>query len=197
METVRLSWNARLLRVFTRAGFLTKPLTTNTLNLETKKAKVAAAEAEAHKRNGEVTACIVDESGALSCFRSGRSVVEHHPVLPEKGRHSAAFRLPTKAAADGLKNGTLAMLAFARTFPTQGGRPIEVHGLNIGRIACSGAESEVDEAIARLGLDVLNQLICGFPLRHLRRQPNCARSRYEHAIVTNFFISFIIFTQRI
>ena len=40
-------------------------------------------------------------------------------------------------------------------FPNQGGLPIQVDGQNLGRIAASGAESEIDEAIAQAGLDAL------------------------------------------
>jgi glc operon protein GlcG len=50
---------------------------------------------------------------------------------------------------DQLKNGNLGVLAYPDAFPNQGGVPIQVDGRTIGGIACSGAASEVDEAIAQ------------------------------------------------
>jgi glc operon protein GlcG len=54
-----------------------------------------------------------------------------------------------------LKNGNLQVLVFPDAFPNQGGVPIKVDGKTIGGIACSGAASEVDEAIAQTGVDAL------------------------------------------
>lgn len=130
--------------------------TKKTLNLAAMKAMVAAAEGEAQKRNVQVTICIVDESGNLMFLQKADGAsLNTIQFCQKKARHSAAFRQPSKTAADALKNGNLAILAYPDAFPNQGGLPIKVDGVTIGGIACSGAASEVDEAIAQVALDTL------------------------------------------
>ena len=130
--------------------------TKKTLNLAAMKAMVAAAETEAQKRNVQVTICIVDESGNLMFMQKADGAsLNTIQFCQKKARHSAAFRQPSKAAADALKNGNLGILAYPDAFPNQGGLPIKVDGQTIGGIACSGAASEVDEAIAQVAIDAL------------------------------------------
>ena len=130
--------------------------TKKTLNLAAIKIMVAAAEAEAAKRNVEVSLCIVDESGNLLFFeKADRAPLNTIQFAQKKARHSAAYKSPSKNGADALKNGNLAVLAFPDYFPNQGGLPIQVGGQTIGAIAASGAKSEIDEAIAQAGLNAL------------------------------------------
>lgn len=127
-----------------------------TLNLAAVKTMVAAAEAEAQKRNVQVTICIVDESGNLLFLQkadgAGLNTIQ---FAQKKARHSAFYRRPSKAAADQLKSGNLQVLAFPESFPNQGGLPIQVDGQTVGAIGVSGAASEVDEAIGQAGIDAL------------------------------------------
>ena len=74
-----------------------------------------------------------------------------------KARHSAAFRSPSKNAADNLAKGNLQVLAFPDGFPNQGGLPIRVDGQILGGIGVSGAPSEVDEAIAQVAIEALSK----------------------------------------
>jgi glc operon protein GlcG len=130
--------------------------TRKTLNLAAIKTMVAAAEAEAAKRNVEVTLCIVDESGNLLFFqKADRAPLNTIQFAQKKARHSAAYKSPSKNGADTLKKGNLEVLAFPDFFPNQGGLPIQIDGQTIGAIAASGAKSEIDEAIAQAGLDAL------------------------------------------
>ncbi len=126
------------------------------LNLAAIKTMVAAAEAEAQKRNVQVTICIVDESGNLLFLQKadGAGINTIH-FAQRKARHAALYGHPSKDAADQLKGGNLQVLAFPNAFPNQGGLPIKVDGKTIGGIAASGAPSEVDEAIAQVAIDVL------------------------------------------
>jgi glc operon protein GlcG len=127
-----------------------------TLNLAAIKTIVAAAESEAQKRNVQVTICIVDESGNLLFLQKGDGApLNTIQFAQKKARHSAFYKQPSKAAADQLKNGDLAVLAFPDAFPNQGGLPIQVDGQTIGGLGVSGAASEVDEAIGRVALDAL------------------------------------------
>jgi glc operon protein GlcG len=130
--------------------------TKKTLNLAVIKSMVAAAEAEAAKRNVEVTLCIVDESGNLLFLqKADRAALNTIQFAQKKARHSAAYRSPSRNGAESLKKGNMDVLAFPDFFPNQGGLPILVDGQIIGAIAASGAKSEIDEAIAQAGLDAL------------------------------------------
>jgi glc operon protein GlcG len=126
------------------------------LNLAAIKTMVAAAEAEAQKRNVQVTICIVDEGGNLLFLQkadgAGLNTIQ---FAQRKARHAALYRRPSKSAADQLKDGNTAVLAFPDAFPNQGGVPVQVDGQTIGGIACSGAASEVDEAISQAAVDAL------------------------------------------
>src|SRR5438874_4417037 len=74
------------------------------LNLAAIKTMVAGAEAEAQKRNVQVTICIVNESGNLLFLQkadgAGLNTIE---FAEKKARHAAFFRAPSKAAADQVK----------------------------------------------------------------------------------------------
>ena len=126
------------------------------LNLAAVKTMVAAAEAEALKRNVQVTICIVDEGGNLLFLQkadgAGPNTVQ---FAQKKARYAALYRRPSKVAADQLKGGNLQILSFPDGFPNQGGLPIKVDGQTIGGIAASGAASEVDEAIGQAAIDAL------------------------------------------
>jgi glc operon protein GlcG len=126
------------------------------LDLAAIKAMVAAAEAEAKKRNVEVTICVVDESGNLLFLeKADAASLNTIAFAQKKARHAAFYRSPSKDGADALKKGNVDVLAFPDFFPNQGGLPIQVDGRTIGGIAASGAKSEIDEAIAQAALDAL------------------------------------------
>lgn len=126
------------------------------LNLAAIKTMVAAAEGEAARQKVSVTICIMDENGALLFLERGDGVsVNTLEWAQKKARHAALYGSPSKDAADTMKSGNTAALAYPNFFPGQGGLPIKVDGQTIGAISASGAKSEVDEAIAQAGLDAL------------------------------------------
>ncbi len=126
------------------------------LNLAAIKKMIAGAEAEADKRNVQVTLCIVDESGNLLFLQKADGAgLNTLQFAQRKARHAAFYKSPSKNFADQVKAGNIAMLAFPESFPNQGGLPIKVDGQTLGGIAASGAASEVDEAIAQAGIDAL------------------------------------------
>ncbi len=126
------------------------------LDLSAIKRMVSAAETEAAKRGVQVSLCIVDESGNLLYFQkadgAGLNTIQ---FAQKKARYAALYGKPSKAAADQLKDGNLAVLVFPDGFPNQGGVPIKVDGRTIGGFAASGAASEVDEAISQAAVDAL------------------------------------------
>jgi glc operon protein GlcG len=130
--------------------------TKKSLNFAAMKTMVAAAEAEAEKRGVQITICIVDESGNLLFLEKGDgATLNTIQFAQKKARHAAAYQSPSKAAQDQVKAGNIAFLAFPDAFPNQGGLPIKVDGQTIGGIACSGAKSEIDEAISQVAIDAL------------------------------------------
>ena len=134
------------------ADLPTKPY----LNLAAVKTMVAAAEAEAQKRNVQVTICVVDETGNLLFLEKADSASFNTlGFCQKKARHAAFYRQPSKDGADALKKGDVSVLTFPDFFPNQGGLPIKIDGITIGGIAASGSRSEVDEAIAQAGIDAL------------------------------------------
>ena len=150
-----LRLGALLLMVVTMALAADLP-TRKSLNLAAIKTMVAAAEAEAQKRNVQVTICVVDDSGNLLFLQKGDGAgLNTLQFCQKKARHSAFYKSPSKAGADELKKGNLEVLAFPDFFPNQGGLPIKVDGDTIGAIAVSGAASEIDEAIGQVAIDAL------------------------------------------
>jgi glc operon protein GlcG len=126
------------------------------LNLAAIKTMVAAAEAEAHKRNVQVTICVVDESGNLLFLqKADGATLNTIGFAQKKARYAAIYGRPSKVAADSLKEGNLIQLVAPDGFPNQGGVPVKVDGHTIGAVACSGAASDVDEAISQAAVDAL------------------------------------------
>jgi glc operon protein GlcG len=126
------------------------------LNLAAIKTLATAAESEAQKRDAHVTICIVDESGNLLFLQKADGTTLNTVTFAQrKARHAAIYGRPSKAAADSLKGGNLSVLVYPDAFPNQGGVPIRVDDKTIGAIACSGAASEVDEAISQAAVDAL------------------------------------------
>jgi glc operon protein GlcG len=126
------------------------------LNLAAVKKMVAAAEAEAEKRNVSVTICIMDDSANLLFLQKGdRASIATLEWAQRKARHAALSGSPSKNAADALRDGKLATLAYPYQFPNQGGLPIKSGGQLLGGISASGAASEVDEAIAQAAIEAL------------------------------------------
>src|ERR1700732_4334840 len=108
------------------------------LDLAAVKTMVAAAEAEAKKRNVDVTICIVDESGNLLFLQKGDSAsINTIEFAQKKARHAAMYKSPSKDGADAVKKGSVEALAFPNFFPNQGGLPI-----------VSGARGHVGECAA-------------------------------------------------
>jgi glc operon protein GlcG len=126
------------------------------LNLAAIKTMVSAAEAEAHKRNVEVSLCIVDDSGNLLFLQKADGApLNTVEFARRKARSAAIYGSPSREAGEALHKGNLDVLTFPDYFPAQGGLPIQVDGQTIGGMAASGAKSEIDEAIVQTAIDTL------------------------------------------
>ena len=126
------------------------------LNLAAIKTMVAGAEAEAQKRGVNVTICIMDESGNLLFLqKADKATLNTIQFAQKKAKYAAIYGRPSAVAEDTLKGGNMAVLVFPDGFPNRGGLPIKADGQTIGAVACSGAASEVDEAISQAAIDAL------------------------------------------
>ena len=130
------------------------------LDLAAVKTMVAAAEAEAQKRQVHVTICVVDDSRNLLFLEKGDGVPFNTiDFAQKKARHAAMYGSPSRNGADTVKKGSVEAITFPDFFPNQGGVPVIVDGQVLGGISASGAKSEIDEAIAQAGVDALLQKV--------------------------------------
>ena len=125
-----------------------------TLNAAMSMADAAVVEARA---NGwEVVIAIVDASGELVLLRRmDGAQVGSVDVATAKASTAARFRRETKAFADAIAGGNLAMLSIDGVIALEGGLPITHDGVVIGGIGVSGVQSHEDAQIGRAGLTAL------------------------------------------
>ena len=96
--------------------------TKKSLNLSAIKLMVNAAEAEAAKRNVQVSLCIVDESGNLLFFeKADAAALNTIEFAQRKAKHAAFYGSPSRNGAEALKKGDLAVLDYPQYFSNQAG----------------------------------------------------------------------------
>ena len=117
------------------------------------------AEKEAIKNNLTISIAIVDESGQLLYFtKMDGSTNASAEVSIAKAKHSANYRRDTKFHQDLLSKGNNVVLALPNSMPIEGGVQLIYDGRTIGAIRISGASSEDDGKIAKVGADYLLSL---------------------------------------
>ncbi|MDO8684414.1 MAG: heme-binding protein [Armatimonadota bacterium] len=126
------------------------------LTLAAAKKIIAAAEAEALKRNWPVVIAVVDEGGNLiSLQRLDNAQFGSVEVAIRKAKSAAAFKRPTKAWEETLAAGHHRVLGLPGVVPSEGGVPLIWQGQIVGAIGVSGVKSSEDGQIARAGAAVL------------------------------------------
>jgi uncharacterized protein GlcG (DUF336 family) len=127
------------------------------LTIDAAKEIMAAAEAEARKNNWAVSIAILDEGGRLLMLqRLDGAPPASVDVCQAKARSAALFRRPTKAFADIVAGGRVAVLALPGAVPVEGGLPLMAGGECVGAIGVSGVTSEQDAQIGAAGAALLN-----------------------------------------
>jgi glc operon protein GlcG len=122
------------------------------LTLEAAEKVVAAAEAEAKRRNVTVVIAVVDDGGfPVLIKRLNDTQVASVDVGIGKARTAAIFRRPSKVFEDQVRNGRVAAIALPGSTPLQGGLPLLYDGKVIGAIGVSGNTPQEDEEIAMAG----------------------------------------------
>jgi glc operon protein GlcG len=128
------------------------------LTLDGAKKAAAAAEAEAVKNGWNVVIAIVDDGGNLLYLqRLDGTQASSAETATRKARTSALFKRPTKALEDAVAGGRVALLSLPNVTPLEGGVPLVYKGEIIGAIGVSGATSQQDAQVAKVGADTLVQ----------------------------------------
>jgi glc operon protein GlcG len=127
------------------------------IGLERAKQVMAAAEAEAKRRNWKMNIAVVDTNGELVHFeRMEGAQIASGNISIGKARTAARFRRETRAFYNAYETGH----AYTGTLdPTlvasPGGFPLIEAGKLIGAVGCSGGTGDQDAAICKVGAEVV------------------------------------------
>ena len=127
------------------------------IGLEKAKQLVAAAEAEARKRNWKMNIAVVDTNGEPVLFeRMEGAQIASGDIAVRKARTAARFRRETRVFYNLYETGhtyfgTLDQTATA----SPGGFPLVENGKLIGAIGCSGGTGDQDALICKTGADLM------------------------------------------
>jgi glc operon protein GlcG len=129
------------------------------LTLEAARKMVAAAEAEADRKNLRGVIAVVDDGGwpILVERMDNAAFVASVELAPGKARTAALFKKPSQALEDAINHGRFAAVTARGFIEMQGGLPIIVDGQVIGGIGASFDTPEHDVEIAQAGLSALAQ----------------------------------------
>jgi glc operon protein GlcG len=130
------------------------------ISLQRAQAAIAAAVAEAKKRNWKMNLAVVDSGGNLVAFqRMDGAMLASIQIAEHKARAAATFRRPTKVFEDGVNLMHLNyLLAFDGIIASRGGIPLIENGSLIGAIGVSGGADSQDEIVSNAGAATINQL---------------------------------------
>ena len=127
------------------------------IGLDRAKHLVAAAEAEAKKRDWKLNIAVVDPHGELVAFERMDGAQYASIAISQNKAHTAArFRRETVVFFKAYEAGhTGAGTLDPQLTASPGGIPLVEDGKIIGAIGCSGATGEQDAVICRAGADAL------------------------------------------
>ncbi len=123
------------------------------ISLDRAEAAIAAAVAEAKKRDWKFNVAVVDSGGNLVAFqRMDGAPLFSIQVAEHKARAAATFRRETKAFEDAIqKNNFVYQMTFDGMIGSRGGIPLVEGGKLIGAIGCSGGTGSQDEVACKVG----------------------------------------------
>jgi glc operon protein GlcG len=127
------------------------------IGLEHAKQLVAAAEAEAKKRNWKMNIAVVDTNGELVQFeRMEGAQIASGPISVGKARTAARFRRESRAFYNAFETGHGYVATLDPTLvASPGGFPLVEGGKLIGAIGCSGGTGDQDAATCKAGADLM------------------------------------------
>jgi uncharacterized protein GlcG (DUF336 family) len=127
------------------------------IGLEHAKQVMAAAEAEAKKRNWKMNIAVVDTNGELVHFsRMEGAQIASGLISVGKARTAARFRRESRAFYNVYEAGHSYIGTLDPTLvASPGGFPLVEGGKLIGAIGCSGGTGDQDAAVCKVGAEVV------------------------------------------
>jgi glc operon protein GlcG len=127
------------------------------IGFERAKQVMAAAEAEAKKRNWKMNIAVVDTNGDLVHFaRMEGAQIASVTIAQGKARTSARYRRESRAFYNAYETGHPYVGTLDPTLvASPGGFPLVEGGKVIGAVGCSGGTGDQDAAVCKAGADVV------------------------------------------
>lgn len=127
------------------------------IGLERAKQVMAAAEAEAKRRNWKMNIAVVDTNGELVHFsRMEGAQIASGPISVGKARTSARFRRESRLFYNAYETGHPYTGTLDPTLvASPGGFPLVEGGKLIGAVGCSGGTGDQDATICKVGAEVV------------------------------------------
>jgi glc operon protein GlcG len=128
------------------------------IGLDRAKQVMAAAEAEAKRRNWKMNIAVVDTNGELVHFsRMEGAQIASGLISIGKARTSARFRRESRLFYNAYETGhTSAGTLDPTLVASPGGFPLVEGGKLIGAVGCSGGTGDQDATICKAGAEVVN-----------------------------------------
>src|SRR6202043_92186 len=128
------------------------------IGLERAKQVMAAAEAEAKRRNWKMNIAVVDTNGELVQFeRMEGAQIASGSISIGKARTAARFRRESRLFFNAFESGHGYVATLDPTLvASPGGFPLVEGGKLIGAVGCSGGTGDQDAAVCKVGADVVN-----------------------------------------
>ncbi len=122
------------------------------ISLDRAEAAIAAAVAEAKRRDWKMNVAVVDAGGNLVAFqRMDGAQMASIQISQHKAHAAAIFRRETKALENGVQSGLTYQLTLDGIIASRGGIPLIEAGKVIGAIGCSGGTGSQDEVSCKVG----------------------------------------------
>jgi glc operon protein GlcG len=127
------------------------------IGLERAKQVMAAAEAEAKRRNWKMNIAVVDTNGELVHFsRMEGAQIASGSISVGKARTAARFRRESRVFYNAFETGHGYVSTLDPTLvASPGGFPLVEGGKLIGAVGCSGGTGDQDAAICKVGAEVV------------------------------------------
>lgn len=130
----------------------------NELTLQQARKVADAASSYGLSKGWSLSVAVVNEEGNLIYFLRGDGAYSGSiEASIAKAKSSNAFRRPTSAFVQGLKDGRSGLLSMPGIVALEGGVPIEIAGKHAGAIGVSGAKSTEDEEVASIAVKALKK----------------------------------------
>ena len=127
------------------------------IGLERARQVMAAAEAEAKKRNWKMNIAVVDTNGELVQFeRMEGAQIGSGSISVGKARTAARFRRESRAFYNAFETGhSYVSTLDPALVASPGGFPLVDGGKLIGAVGCSGGTGDQDAAVCKAGADTM------------------------------------------